>query len=375
MTFSASRDSLLSCLQRAQTGLGTSFAPIEQNVLIEGCGQTIDFTCADGALRVRDKMTVGECKQGSTTLPIRFLISLLSRLPATEVTLASDKRDVTTITCGQHKSTLQGMPAKDFPAAVELGEADSFTLTQEDLKDRFKRISYAMSKRGDRPIYHGIEFKREGDQVTLAAQEGNHLAIASIKLENPTATPAQFIVPSRTITALASLLDSGLITIKFTTNQATFDFEGETLVSSRLIEGKFHDYKKLNFENAQKITVERELILDAARRCELFATDKEESILISLSRHNMDLSLDSTSGNSHDSLAIQYSGPEMRIGVAPKLLINALSHIPEDEITIEIVEPRLPLAIRSSGPSFASFAPRLIKTTPVPIETPAEEET
>jgi len=130
-----------------------------------------------------------------------------------------------------------------------------------------------------RYIMNSIFFSFEDDALTLAATDGRRLAVISKKLEIAEGNTGSLILPAKTVAELERILGRGeTVKIAFNDRQAAFELSsgdddedsgliGSTYLVSKLVEGKYPNYRQvIPQETAQRIKVERELLLDCVRR-------------------------------------------------------------------------------------------------------------
>ena len=69
----------------------------------------------------------------------------------------------------------------------------------------------------------------------------------------------------------------------------------------------------------------------------------KKPIIISIEDGLMQLRIDSSMGSMKEDIDIEKSGKDIIIGFNPKFLIDALKVIDDEEVTIYLVNPKLPV--------------------------------
>src|SRR4030095_11003911 len=111
-------------------------------------------------------------KPGATTLPARRLATIVRELPASEVVIEVDWKNVAAIRCGQSFFKILGLPEEEFPPLPKFDGAKVFTLKQKELRDGLKKTSYAISTDETRSVLNGILFSFKDKKLTLVATDG-----------------------------------------------------------------------------------------------------------------------------------------------------------------------------------------------------------
>src|SRR6186997_833831 len=159
MKFSVSKEKLLAGLQTVQNVVSTrTTLPILSNVLLQAADGQVRLTTTDLDVGVSGTIDAQVEKEGGTTLPARRLATIARELPAAEVQIEVDSKNVATIRCGQSFFKILGLPEEEFPPLPRFEEAKSFTLSQQALRDALKKTSYAISTDETRYVLNGILF-------------------------------------------------------------------------------------------------------------------------------------------------------------------------------------------------------------------------
>jgi DNA polymerase-3 subunit beta len=95
MKFRIARDAFLDSLQQVQHVVSNrTTLPILSNVLIEAADGSLRLTTTDLDVGVSGTVEAEVSKEGATTLPVKRLVSIIRELPAAEVEISVDAKDV-----------------------------------------------------------------------------------------------------------------------------------------------------------------------------------------------------------------------------------------------------------------------------------------
>ena len=184
MKFSVSKEKLLAGLQTVQNVVSTrTTLPILSNVLLQAANGQVRLTTTDLDVGVSGSIEAQVEKDGGTTLPARRLATIVRELPAAEVQIEVDSKNVATIRCGQSFFKILGLPEEEFPPLPRFEEAKSFTLPQQALRDALKKTSYAISTDETRYVLNGILFSFKENKLTMVATDGRRLAMLDLEVE------------------------------------------------------------------------------------------------------------------------------------------------------------------------------------------------
>src|SRR4051794_28698125 len=100
MKFSVSKEKLLEGLQTVQNVVSTrTTLPILSNVLLQGSEGQLRLTTTDLDIGVCGALEAIVDEPGGTTLPARRLAAIVRELPASEILIEIDAKNVASIRC------------------------------------------------------------------------------------------------------------------------------------------------------------------------------------------------------------------------------------------------------------------------------------
>jgi DNA polymerase-3 subunit beta len=353
MKFAVTKEALLEGLQRIQNVVSTrSPLPVLTNALLETTKTGLQLTTTDLEVAIRCEIVAQVEKAGATTLPARRLAAIVRELPASEITVETDAKNISTLRCGASFFKIYGLAKEEFPAFPAFKDAKTYTIRQSELKDGLRRTSYAISVDETRYVLNGILFSFKENKLTLVATDGRRLALFDSDLEFPRSHERDFIVPTKAVTELQRLLgEEGEMQISVGENLVSFELSGSQLVS-KLVEGNYPNYRQvIPGEAKERITIEREALLNSVRRVSLLSNDKTSSVRLNFSRNNLDITANTPEvGEARESLAVVYRGRDLSIAFNPDFLMDPLRNLPNDEIHLDLIDEMSPGVIKITTP-------------------------
>jgi len=349
MKFKINRDHFSNGLAQVLNVVGSKAAmPILSNVLIEAEKDHISLTTTNLDLGIRCKIKAEVKEGGSVTLPVKRLATIVRELPNVDVSFDSSATHQVKIASGGSNFRIMGIGAEEFPKLPDSADDKTFTLEQGELATMLSNVSYAQSTDETRYILNGVYFNFKEGKLALVATDGRRLALVSKEVSVPAGSAGAIILPAKTVAELLRLLGKGdKLKIAFNERRAAFqidtgkDTSGLTdniYLFSKVVEGNYPNYQQvIPKETHQRIKLERELFLQCVHRAALVTSEKSNSVRIKLSPNLLEISASSPDfGESHESMAISYSGPELQVAFNPQFVMDPLRALTKDEVFFEL---------------------------------------
>jgi DNA polymerase III subunit beta len=323
--------------------------PILANVLIRKTNDAIEVTATDLEIQISTIAELGgEDGNLAITVAAGKLIAILRSMPATQLISLTANQNKLTLQGGKSRFTLQTMPSDDFPLvqeAVDFGPV--FNIPQKILKNLINQVHFAMAVHDIRYYLNGILFVAEGKSLTLVATDGHRLALAQTMLD--TEIPKQeVILPRKTVLELQRLLkdekeiegavtEVNMIHMQFAGNQAKFSFSGMHFIT-KLVEGKFPDYNRVIPKNHKNlVTLGRVPFLASLQRAAILTSEKFKGVRVNIESGSLRIaSSNAEQEEAKEELEIDYSSDNIEIGLNVTYLIDALSNMTSEMITMEL---------------------------------------
>jgi DNA polymerase-3 subunit beta len=349
MKFKINRDHFSNGLAQVLNVVGSKAAmPILSNVLIEAEKDCISLSTTNLDLGIRCKIKAEVKEGGSVTLPVKRLASIVRELPNVEVSLDVAPNHQVKLSSGGSHFKIMGIGAEEFPKLPDTGDDKTFTLEQGELATMLGNVAYAQSTDETRYILAGVYFNFKDGKLSLVATDGRRLALVSKELPVPAASAGAIILPAKTVAELLRLLGKGdKLTISFNERRAAFQIEtgkdtsglcDSIYLYSKVVEGNYPNYQQvIPKETHQRIKLERELFLQCVHRAALVTSEKSNSVKIKVSANLLEISASSPDfGESHESMAIAYGGPELQVAFNPQFIMDPLRALTKDEVFFEV---------------------------------------
>ena len=356
MKFKITKDHFSNGLQQVLNVVATrSTMPILSNVLIEAEEGHISLTTTNLDLGIRCRIKADVSETGSITLPVRKLATIVRELPQSEVFIETSEKNQAKITSGGSLFKIMGISSEEFPPLPTFENRKVFELSQEQIVGMLKSVSYAQSNDENRYILNGVYFNFADEKLTLVATDGRRLGLTALETEISDENAGSLILPAKTVAELERLMGKGeKVKIAFNDRQAAFEIDidesGDTglvdhlYLVSKIVEGNYPNYRQvIPKETEHRVKIERELMLECVHRAALVTSDKSNSVKLKVTKNLVEISGSSSEyGESHESMAIAYDGPEVQVAFNPQFLMEPLKALTKDEVFFEFKDELSP---------------------------------
>lgn len=355
MKINANRDDLLGPLtqiggvvERRQT------LPILANVLLNAQSNKLSITATD--LEVELKTTaVAQCDEElDFTLPARKLIDICKALPeSAEITIQiEDEKAV--IRSGRSRFTLSLLPAQDYPIIEPSATNETITVKQSSFKRLLEKTQFAMAQQDVRYYLNGMLLEIKDGTLRTVATDGHRLAMSELKdaADPDLDLDLQVIIPRKAVIELIRLLDASdsEIRIDLSSNHVRFHM-GETLFTSKLIDGRFPDYQRVMPENANKrMLANKELLKRSLQRASILSNEKYRGIrfklnngLLQLQAHNPEQE------EAEEEIEVDFNEGEITIGFNVGYVLDVLSSLSGDEVEMMLQDSNNSVMVSEQG--------------------------
>ncbi len=356
MKLSLSSAELLAELQTASHVAATrSVTPALSGVMLSvGEDAKAELLATDMEIGLRVPLReIADANPGRVVLPARLLLDVARSLPAGQLTLQlrSAEQDVE-LTCGAATFHLRTLHAEDFPTLPQPTPETRVTLPSKAFVETVSRVSRSASKDETRPVLTGILMSASEQQLRMVATDSYRLSVKETALQTPLQGSLEANVPARALSELvriAQQTDAGELAVSVGQNQVVFEL-GDIVLSSRLIDGQFPNYRQLLPESVEhELHLSTSELTDVVRRISLLA-QKNAPLRLSFSEGTLAISAKTPDvGEAVESVPVPFHGDPFDIGFNPEFLRDGLESVESEELVMKLISPLRPGLIESPG--------------------------
>lgn len=283
--------------------------PILNNILLKTDKKGLKISSTNLELGVSHWIGGKVEEEGEITIPTKLFANFISNLPSGNVEIRL-REDMLSVKCNGYKTNIKGISAKEYPLMPKIDAEPIFKISSLEFKNALSQVLPAVSSSESRMELTGVlmdisEIKK--GKVVLVATDSYRLAERTIILDKKNigeealkvlGDVSSVIIPKNTVQELARDLDDEdeVLEVMISEKQILFNF-GRSNMISRLIEGKYPDYKQVIPETyLVKTEVNTKELLNAIRVASLFANTSSNSIelKISTTANNVEVSAETT---------------------------------------------------------------------------------
>ena len=343
MKFVVSSSVLLKQLQQINGVIQTnSVLPILEDFLFEIDKNTLTVTATDLETMMRVSLEVEARESGRVCIPAKILMDTLKNLPDQPLTFNIDNNFGVDITSDNGKYKVMGENPDNYPKGPDQDETTSFSMTSKGLLTAITKTLFAVALDEMRPAMTGVYFELFEDGLQTVATDAHRL----VKYRRSDVNcPSQdsFIVPRKPLNLLKSALPANEDAITLSYNGShLFVQHGETLLSCRLIDSRFPDYKVvIPADNPYKLHVAKADFTQALRRIAIFSNKSTNQVVLTITGNLLQLAAQDIDYNfeGNEKMPCSYDGEDMAIAFNAKFLIEMLNATDTEEVVLELSGP------------------------------------
>lgn len=324
--------------------------PILGNILFRTDGNRLLIAATNLEIAITQYIGAKVIKPGSITVPARLISDFISNLPKESVELKVIN-DNLHIKSGTYFSIINGFIADDFPELPTINEESSiqYSIKVDDFKQAVSQTIITAGNDSTRPVLTGVYWHSHKGQLYLAATDGYRL---SERLLVETKSDVSAIIPTQTLQEVLRNIneESDEIDILFDETQVRFRIN-DTEIISRLIDGKFPDYRQL-IPNSSTTTViiNKNDFIRITKIAGLFAKESGGSVTVTADKEKSSLLVHSIASqlgeNTSESDAV--INEDGQITLNSRYLNEALSVIDGEKVEFSFSGKIAPCILKSS---------------------------
>lgn len=337
----------LNTVARVATGRNT--LPILSNVILKTVGTRLSIAATNLEIAITQFVGSKVSKEGAITVPARLMQDFITSLPAGVIDLKLEDYKLH-LSTDKYKSIINGTSAEEFPVMPAINKGDKLTVNGKILKEGLQQIVVAASTDEARPVLTGVYLHSHENKLFAVATDSYRLAEKELTKTNQT---VNLLIPASAMQDLLRILSdfSDDVVITYDDQQVSFK-AGDVELVTRLIEGKFPDYRKLIPQNfATSATLTRADFINITKVSSLFARESAGSVTISADEADKQVSIRSIAsqlGENTASAEAKIKGAS-DITLNSRYLLDALNVTDGNEVTFSFNGKLEPCVLRSSS--------------------------
>ena len=358
MQFLVKRDVLLKSLNIVQGVIEKkNTLPILSNVLLELKNNKLIVVATDLDLIFYDEINeIKIKKEGSTTMSATILYDILRKISTnSEISFDLKNENKLNLKTDNSDFNLLCLPTDNFPNFSDDFKDNEIVLNKSKLLSLLNKTKISISNDDTRHYLNGVFFHLNKFQnksyLTGVATDGHRLSSSSIEIEK-NINLNSLILPKKTVFQLCTLLQETeeKVIIQMSTTKIQFKI-GKSKLISKVIDGKFPDYRKVVPTNNDKIlNVSSKDFINSIERVTTVSLDRKEGVKLAINKNNIKLSVNSAnSGEGNETIEAEYGSDDLTISFNSKYLIDIASIIEDKNLKINLKDSVSPVLIQDKS--------------------------
>ncbi len=320
----------------------SSVVYILEDFLFDLDGEKLTLSATNMEVSITTSIAIQGNESGKFAVPARILQETLKALPAQPLNFQVDEENqVLELESSFGKYKMAFDKTDDYPEIAKPDDDNKLTIPSDILQKAISNSLFAVSNDDMRVAMTGLFAQVDFDKITFVATDAHKLVKYTYSGVDGNFS-SDFIIPKKALALLKGILpDDGDVTVSFNRNFAFFSW-GDTRLNCRLIDAQYPDYNVvIPVDNPFKMHVNRETLLSSMRRISIFANKTTNQVALSIADKSLTISAKDLdfSNEAVEQLTCEYDGEPMSIGFNARFVVEMLSVLEADEITMLLADP------------------------------------
>ena len=342
MKFIVEREQLLKPLQQVSGPLGgRPTLPILGNLLLQVSEGSLRLTGTDLEMEMVARVALTQPHEpGATTVPARKFLDICRGLPeGAEISLTLEG-DRMLVRSGRSRFSLSTLPASDFPNLDDWQSEVEFTLPQATMKRLIEATQFSMAHQDVRYYLNGMLFETEGEELRTVATDGHRLAVCSMPIGQALPNHS-VIVPRKGVIELVRLLDGGETPLQVQIGSSNIRAHvGGFIFTSKLVDGRFPDYRRVLPKNPDKaLEAGCDILKQAFARAAILSNEKFRGVRIYITENQLKITANNPEQEeAEEMLDVSYNGTDLEIGFNVSYVLDVLNALKCENVRLLLTD-------------------------------------
>jgi len=349
MIFSCNRAELLESLLNVQKAVAVnSVNPALSGVYVKSQGsENLIISGYDLQFGITRQIDANVKKFGEIVLPAKLFTEIIRNMDGDTVEVSVSDNLLTTIKSGLTETTIIAIDPTEFPSFPTVDGEKTLSVPSGKLKGMIEQTIYAVSTEEIKPVHTGIKFESENNVLTMVAVDGSRLALCKCGCEGENVS---FVVPGKVMNEISRMIketeEGKMCDIYLSDKHILFSLEGYK-VFSRLLEGKFLDYKNaIPKSHVTSVVINTRDFIKSISKASVIINDRfKEPVKISFEEGCITVLCKTPLGKVQDVFTAEKEGKDLLIGFNNKYLLDALKNSFCDQVVLRFGGEIAPMTV------------------------------
>lgn len=359
MKFSCGTSDLQKALQLVSRAIGGQQAlPILGNILVQAEGNLCTVSATDLELSIVTSFEASIENEGSITIPAKAIVNIAQYCSDPEILLETIEGTQLRCVSKKSKAMLSGEAATEYPTIPSIDKQITIALPITPLLRALHYVTFAAARTSLRPVLSGVSIRCEKGAIIFAATDSYRLSeytipAGGIKEEFSCIIPVKVLEELKLILGAADPMDQQkgvkpdmseqTVEVALSKQQVEFVL-GQHHLLSRLIEGKFPDYKQIiPREEATSTVFATHELQTAVKRMHYFAKEMNNTLTFTCTKGGVRISTPQTqAGKDESTFELDVQGADSKIALSSSYLLDFLGHVGSESLVLHIADSMRP---------------------------------
>lgn len=322
----------LGSVARVASSRGT--LPILSNVLLKTVDGRLSIAATNLDIAITHYIGSKVSSEGAITVPARLMQDFVGSLPSGVIELKLDEYKLH-INAEKYKSVINGVSAEEYPVMPAIENGTQWKIPGKLLKQALQQVVMAASSDEARPVLTGVYWHTHEGKLYIVATDSYRLAEKALI---PMAQEVELLIPASALQDLLRIVgdyDDDVI-VTHDDQQVLFTV-GDVELVTRLIEGKYPDYRKLIPHSfTSEAVLKKSELTNITKVSSLFARESAGSVTINLDADNQQVSIRSVASQIGENTANANAAvtTEGTITLNSRYILDALHAFSGEEVRL-----------------------------------------
>ena len=358
MKLKIKKDEILKGLQRIQGVVEKkNTMPILSNMLLIADDRGVEILATDLEIGLRGRYAAEVERPGAVTVSAKKMFEIVRELPAEDIQIQVEDNNWVRVQTGHSQFKLVGLPRDEYPALPDVAEEGMIAIEGDTFRDMIKKTLYAVGENDARYVLNGLfvhmNQTKGGLNIRMVGTDGHRLSMID-RVVDASHKEESIIIPKKAMVELRRLLEEDSpkteLRLGFSKNHALFKRDGLVMVS-KLIDGNYPNYLQVvPAKSTKKVAISKDVLTHAVKRVSILSKEKTNAVKMQLEKDRLILSTNNPEvGEASEELAVDYKGEAVAIGFNSRYLMDVLSAMDRQTVSLELNDALSPCLITEEG--------------------------
>lgn len=320
--------------------------PILANALLRAESGMLTITTTNMAMMASNAVPADITTPGSTTVPLPLLETIVNRLPSGAQIGIECNGQTMTMRTGRSRSTLQTLPAADFPDFSQSADGHSFAVPASTVERLVNATRFAISNEETRYYLCGVyltPLMHDGVRKLCAvATDGHRLSRIFAPLPAGAEHMVGVIIPTALVDEIARMAKDAHGDIYFDVSTSALRVRcGSSDLIGKLVDGTYPDWERITpTDRPKNARLDASDLASAVTRASAVLDSKGGAVKLTFGSGEITVATSSANGEISEVVDVGYDAEPASIIFSANYVSTALDALGTGEIVLGVDGPR-----------------------------------